>query len=166
MVKKKCKFNAEKRGTKIKKFEFNNRVEGTDTHYYKLNDNNLFDFRVDKPIIFHGFEMCGRTPVELEKQNPESFIIKLTDNNALVLLESKIEILFDGIDKTYELLFDKSMLLKPNITYKVKIKRLIPDSFQQYFRTGIITKKEFEGVFFDIHCNFYCCQSIIFSNDN
>lgn len=91
---------------------------------------NILKLTVNKPINFHGFGILGRTVESL----PEYLTIKLQDSNGTDLLESVIvNNHCDGSEKTYDLIFDKSMLLKPNEVYAASFLRENPAKLGNHY---------------------------------
>lgn len=117
---------------------------------------------MNKQIQLHGIEIYGRTE---NQEHPELIMIKLKDENEKVLIESSVNVTFDGTAKTYSLCFDKSILLTPGKTYAVVGHRII-NSNTFYYHSSMnckrIITREINGVHFHVNSQ-NICASIIFS---
>lgn len=158
-----CKFSAKKRNLLLQTLRIDWKDEASLKGNCYFTHYKIFTISVNKPIHFHGFGMVGRTEKSLEK--PDLWIIQLKQSDT-VLLESLVEINYDGTDKTYDLLFDNSICLKPNIQYTAYIHSDKIGSVEYFYSRDFKTiNKEFDGVWFNVHTEIpnYFFKSIYFS---
>lgn len=131
-----CSFSAEIRSNQgqngLKKLKFFLEEPVINKINRALTVRNIFSITVDKPIYFNGFGILGRALSLLNIQNPEKFKIELRDEAKNVVLQREVEIYFDGSEKTYDVLFYNSLMLKPNVPYYAYVHRIIKGSFLQH----------------------------------